>query len=80
MARTKAAMKSGRLTAADVARITLDGVRAGRFYLFPQPKAVAGVKTRLQALLDGGAPDNPLATDRAITNAESPSAERLRQA
>jgi NAD(P)-dependent dehydrogenase (short-subunit alcohol dehydrogenase family) len=78
MARTKAAMKSGRLSAADVARITLGAVKEGRFYIFPSPKAVLGVEGRLRALLRGDAPDNPLAPmavpPGAATAAMSPAA------
>lgn len=60
MERTRAAMKAGRLTAADVARITFEAVREGRFYIFPHPRAVSGVEARLRDLLDGRAPNNPL--------------------
>lgn len=60
MERTRVAMRAGRLTAADVARITFEAVREGRFYIFPHSRAVVGVEMRLRDLLDGRAPNNPL--------------------
>jgi len=60
MARTRAAMKSDKLTAADVARITLEAVREERFYVLPHPRALGGVQTRLDDLLAGRTPANPL--------------------
>jgi len=60
MDRTRDAMRSGRLTAADVARITLDAVLQRRFYVLPHRKAAVGVEHRLRDFLAGGAPNNPL--------------------
>jgi NAD(P)-dependent dehydrogenase (short-subunit alcohol dehydrogenase family) len=60
MDRTREAMKAGRLTAADVARFTLDAVLQGRFYILPHRKAAAGVADRLRDFLAGGAPNDPL--------------------
>ncbi len=60
MERTRLLMKAGRLTAADVARITLDAAQEGRFYVFPHLKAIASVEMRLRDLLDGRTPNNPL--------------------
>lgn len=60
MDRTREAMRAGRLTAADVARFTLDAVLQRRFYVFPHRKASIGVEHRLHDLLAGGAPNNPL--------------------
>ena len=64
MARTRDAMKAGRLSAADVARITLDAVRERRFYILPHRKAGAGVEQRLKDFMAGQAPANPLAARR----------------
>ena len=61
MERTRNAMKAGRLSAADVARITLEAVMAGRFYVFPHRNALPGIEARVRDLLDGRAPNNPLA-------------------
>ena len=66
LARTKKAMQAGRLSARDVALRTLAGVRAGRFYILPHRSAAAGVESRLNAFLAGGAPDNPLAGVDAV--------------
>lgn len=60
MDRTRDAMKSGRLSAADVARFTLDAVREQRFYVLPHRKAVAGVEQRLKDIVAGRSPSNPL--------------------
>ena len=60
MERTRNAMKAGRLSAADVARITLEAVRAGHFYVLPHRNALPGVEARMRDLLDGRAPNNPL--------------------
>ena len=60
MARTRTAMKSGRLTANDVARLTLEAVRQERFYVFPHPRAIGGVEWRLRDIVQGHIPANPL--------------------
>lgn len=61
MDRARAAMRSGRLTAADVARVTLDAVQQRRFYVLPHHQAAVAVEHRLRDLLAGGAPYNPQA-------------------
>ena len=55
---TRKAVQAGRLTADDVARITLEGVRAGRFYILPHPKIKNAVETRMRDILDDRAPTN----------------------
>ena len=60
MARTRTAMKSGRLTATDVARRTLEAVRQERFYVFTHPRAIGGVEQRLRDIVQGHSPTNPL--------------------
>ncbi len=60
MERTRVAMRAGRLSAADVARITLEAVLQRRFYVLPHRNAIGGVENRLRDLLAGGAPNNPL--------------------
>ncbi len=60
MARTRTAMKSGRLTATDVARLTLEAVRQERFYVFTHPRAIGGVEQRLRDIVQGHSPTNPL--------------------
>lgn len=60
-AMTKQAVASGRLSAADVARITLDAVKGQRFYVFPHQKIKASIEGRLQHILDERTPHNSLA-------------------
>lgn len=52
------AIESGRLTATDVARITLDGVKAGRFYILTHPKIKGAIETRMRDILDDRLPTN----------------------
>jgi NAD(P)-dependent dehydrogenase (short-subunit alcohol dehydrogenase family) len=46
------AVAAGRLTAADVARITLEAVKAGRFYVLPHQKIKAAVESRFRDILE----------------------------
>jgi NAD(P)-dependent dehydrogenase (short-subunit alcohol dehydrogenase family) len=55
---TRKAVQAGRLTADDVARVTLEAVRAGRFYILPHPKIKNAVETRMRDILDDRAPTN----------------------
>ena len=50
------AVGSGRLSAAEVARMTFEAVREGRFYVITHPRMLASVELRLQ---DIAAPRNP---------------------
>lgn len=50
------ATKAGRLSAADVARITLDGVRAGRFYILPHKAIKRAIEIRMQDILEDRVP------------------------
>src|SRR5690349_1337457 len=52
------AVESGRISAADVARITLDGVKAGRFYILTHPKIKNSIEMRLQDILQDRVPTN----------------------
>ena len=45
------AVAAGRLTAANVATITLDAVKDGRFYVLPHPKIKNAIETRMQDIL-----------------------------
>lgn len=56
--RTKKALTSGKLSAADVARITLDAVRENRFYIFTHPKIKQTIEVRMRDILDERAPTN----------------------
>jgi NAD(P)-dependent dehydrogenase (short-subunit alcohol dehydrogenase family) len=57
--RSQKAVGSGRVTAADVARMTFDAVRANRFYVITHPKMLASVELRLQDILQQRAPTDP---------------------
>ena len=46
------AVAAGRLSAADIARITLEAVRTDRFYVIPHEKTRAGIETRMRDILE----------------------------
>jgi len=58
---TLKAVSSGKVTAAEVAQMTFDAVRANRFYVFTHPKILPSVRERFEAALDGRMPADPLA-------------------
>jgi len=57
--RSEKAVASGRLTAAEVARLTFDAVREDRFYVITHPKILASVELRLQDVLARRNPSDP---------------------
>lgn len=59
-AMTKQAVASGRLTAQEVAAMTLQAVKDNRFYVFPHQKIKNSIEARLQHILDEQAPHNSL--------------------
>jgi NAD(P)-dependent dehydrogenase (short-subunit alcohol dehydrogenase family) len=61
-ANAQKAVASGRISAAEVARMTFDAVRANRFYIFTHPTILPSVRERFEAALAGAAPTDPLAT------------------
>ena len=54
------AIASGKLSAADVARITMEGVKANRFYVIPHTKVKNLVEIRLQDILQDREPTDVL--------------------
>jgi NAD(P)-dependent dehydrogenase (short-subunit alcohol dehydrogenase family) len=46
------AVASGRLSAAEVARITVDAVKANRFYVLPHQRIKASIESRMRDILD----------------------------
>lgn len=52
----KKAVESGRISAAEVAAITLEAVKAGRFYVLPHRKIADHVATRMQDIVEGREP------------------------
>lgn len=56
------AVASGRMDAAEVARLTFEAVAAGRFYVFTHPQILPGVTARIESALSGQEPADPFAT------------------
>jgi NAD(P)-dependent dehydrogenase (short-subunit alcohol dehydrogenase family) len=56
------AVASGRLDAAEVARLTFEAVAEGRFYVFTHPQILPGVTARIESALAGREPADPFAT------------------
>jgi len=46
------AVAAGKLSAADVARITVEAVKSGRFYILPHQKIKASIESRMRDILD----------------------------
>jgi NAD(P)-dependent dehydrogenase (short-subunit alcohol dehydrogenase family) len=61
------AVATGRLTAADVARITFDGIRRGDFYIHTHPQALQAVADRMDAILHGKPPADAYAATPQFT-------------
>lgn len=58
--RVRQAIKSGKLSAADVARMTLETVKAGGFYILTHPKIKVAIETRMRDILDDRLPTSPM--------------------
>ena len=58
---TEKAVGSSKVSAADVAKLTFDAIREGRFYVFSHPQALGAVKERMEALVQGKPPADPYA-------------------
>ncbi len=54
------AVRSGKLSAADIARITLDAVKAGRFYILTHPRIKASIEIRMRDILEERDPTDTL--------------------
>ena len=57
--RSEKAVASGRMTAAEVAAMTFEAIREGRFYVITHPKMLASVELRLQDILARRNPTDP---------------------
>jgi NAD(P)-dependent dehydrogenase (short-subunit alcohol dehydrogenase family) len=55
------AVERGRLSTDEIARITLDGIRANRFYILPHEKIKGAIEKRMQDILLDRTPTNPMA-------------------
>jgi len=58
---TEKAVESGKVTAADVARITFEAIREERFYIYSHPQALAAAGERFEAIVQGKQPADPYA-------------------
>ncbi len=56
------AVDSGRMSAAEVARLTFDAVEAERFYVFTHPQIMPTVELRFADVLQGRNPSDPFST------------------
>ncbi len=63
------AVQKGKISAAEVARATLDGVKEGRFYIFTHEMTRAAIEVRLRDILEGRDPTHPTP---AKSNPENP--------
>ena len=61
------AVRSGRVSAADVSRITFEAIREGRFYIYSHPQALDGVAERMNAIVHGTQPTDPYAATPEMT-------------
>jgi NAD(P)-dependent dehydrogenase (short-subunit alcohol dehydrogenase family) len=61
------AVESGKLTAAEVAAITFDGIREGRFYIYSHPQALGPVAERMDAIVHGKPPADAYAATPQLT-------------
>ena len=64
---TSKAVESGKVSASDVARITFDAIREGRFYIYSHPQALGGVRERMEAIVEGKNPPDPYAATPHVT-------------
>ncbi|AXQ27945.1 SDR family NAD(P)-dependent oxidoreductase [Solimonas sp. K1W22B-7] len=58
--RVRQAVKKGKISAADVARVTIDAVKENRFYILTHANIKPAVEMRLRDIIDGGQPRNPM--------------------
>ena len=64
-AQMRKAIESGRLTATDVAKMTLDAVKANRFYILTHPKIKNSIEARMRDILEERQPTNMVPTPEA---------------
>jgi len=55
------AVRSGKVSAQDVARLTFEGIDEGRFYIYSHPHALGNLQARMSGMLDTGVPPDPFA-------------------
>jgi NAD(P)-dependent dehydrogenase (short-subunit alcohol dehydrogenase family) len=58
-AMTVKAVESGKVSAADVAKLTFDAIEAGQFYIYSHPGALGGVAERMDEIVHQRNPSDP---------------------
>lgn len=58
-AMTDKAVSSGKVSAADVARLVFDAISADRFYIFSHPRALGNVRSRMEGIVNQTNPADP---------------------
>lgn len=53
------AVSAGKVSAAEVAKITFDAIKAGQFYIYSHPQALGNVERRMQDILQAHNPSDP---------------------
>jgi NAD(P)-dependent dehydrogenase (short-subunit alcohol dehydrogenase family) len=61
------AVAGGKISAADVAAITFDGVRENRFYIYSHPQVLGTVAERMEAIVHGKPPADAYAATPQLT-------------
>ena len=65
-AMTGKAVESGKVSAADVAKLVFDAISNNQFYIYSHPKAIKSVQTRLEDILQARNPTDPFADKPGI--------------
>lgn len=60
------AVGSGKVSASDVARLVVEAVDEGQFYIYSHPQALGNVEQRMQAIVRGDNPPDPFASKPEI--------------
>ncbi len=60
-AMSEKAVSSGKVSAADVARLVFDAIAANQFYIYSHPRALGTVQTRLEDIMQSRNPSDPFA-------------------
>jgi NAD(P)-dependent dehydrogenase (short-subunit alcohol dehydrogenase family) len=61
------AVRLGKVSAAEVSRMTFEAIRAGRFYICSHPQTLDSVAERMQAIVHGAPPADPYAATPQMT-------------
>jgi NAD(P)-dependent dehydrogenase (short-subunit alcohol dehydrogenase family) len=69
------ATAAGRLSAADVARITFDAIRENRFYILTHPRILQAVELRVQDIMAARRPSDPFSFKQDVAFKPAPQSE-----